>query len=145
MECINKQFLLGTLGRDPEIKTDGNPRCVFSLATHRRYRDAQQNPQKKTQWHRVIAFGKTAETIAKYCKKGDWLYIEGRLESRDYQRQDGSKGTVYETICETFKFMGQKSDEQQQTQQTQQTQQSYAQPQQRQPKQQTYNDEDVPF
>lgn len=147
MECLNKQIILGRLGRDPEIKTDNNPRCMFSLATDRRYRDAQQQVQKKTQWHRVVAFGKTAETIAKYCKKGDWVYVEGRLESRDYQKQDGTKGTVYETVCEQFKFMNQKSAEgdQSASQAPQQTQQSYAHPQQRQPQQQTYDDSDVPF
>lgn len=146
MDCLNKHILLGRLGRDPEIKSGDNPRCFVSLATDRRWKDAQNQTQKKTQWHRVVAFGRTAELMAKYCKKGDWVYIEGRLESRDYQKPDGTKGTVYETICEQLKFMNQKpAEDQASSQAPQQTQQSYAQPQQRQPQQQTYDDADVPF
>lgn len=106
MESINSCNLLGNLGRDPELRTSGStPLCTFNLATSRRYRDGQGTVQTKTTWHRCVSFGKQAETIAQYVKKGDPIYVRGRYESREYEK-DGVKHTIYEVSVEEFKFMG---------------------------------------
>lgn len=87
MESINSINLLGHVGRDPELKTVGSSYlCTVNVATSRRFKDSQGEVQTKTTWHRCVAFGKQAETIAKYVKKGDPLYIRGRYESREYEK-----------------------------------------------------------
>ena len=106
MESINSINLLGHVGRDPELKTVGSSYlCTVNVATSRRFKDSQGEVQTKTTWHRCVAFGKQAETIAKYVKKGDPLYIRGRYESREYEK-DGEKRTIFEVAVEEFKFMG---------------------------------------
>lgn len=106
MESINSINLLGHVGRDPELKTVGSSHlCTVNVATSRRFKDSQGEVQTKTTWHRCVAFGKQAETIAKYVKKGDPLYIRGRYESREYEK-DGEKRTIFEVAVEEFKFMG---------------------------------------
>jgi single-strand DNA-binding protein len=88
---LNKVILIGNLGSDPEIRSvSGGDRVAnFSLATSRQWNDASGNKQEKTEWHRCVAWRKLADVVEKYVKKGDKLYIEGRIEYRQYQDKEG--------------------------------------------------------
>ncbi len=90
---INKVILIGTLGRDPEMRflPNGNAVCNLNLATNEGYKDKNTGQQvEKTEWHRVSAFGRLAEVMGEYLKKGSKCYIEGKLETREYEK-DGIK------------------------------------------------------
>lgn len=88
---LNKVTLIGNLGSDPEIRTatGGNRVANFSLATSRQWNDASGNKQEKTEWHRCVAWQQLADIVERYVKKGDKLYIEGRIEYRQYADKDG--------------------------------------------------------
>lgn len=90
---VNKVILVGTIGQDPEVKflTNGNAVCNLSLATSEEWKDKQTGEKKsKTEWHRVVMFGKIAEIAGEYCRKGSQVYIEGKLETREWEK-DGVK------------------------------------------------------
>jgi single-strand DNA-binding protein len=90
---INKVILIGTLGRDPEMRfmPNGNAVCNLNIATNEGYKDKNTGQQvEKTEWHRISAFGRLAEVMGEYLKKGSKCYIEGKLETRDYEK-DGIK------------------------------------------------------
>ncbi len=90
---INKVILIGTLGRDPEMRflPNGNAVCNLNLATNEGYKDKNTGQQvEKTEWHRVSAFGRLAEVMGEYLNKGSKCYIEGKLETREYEK-DGIK------------------------------------------------------
>lgn len=90
---VNKVILVGTLGQDPEVKylTNGNAVCNLCLATSEQWKDKQTGEKKeKTEWHRVVMFGKVAEIAGEYCRKGSQIYIEGKLETREWEK-DGVK------------------------------------------------------
>ena len=93
MRGVNKVIIVGTLGQDPEVKylTNGNAVCNLSLATSEEWKDKQTGEKKsKTEWHRVVMFGKIAEIAGEYCRKGSQVYIEGKLETREWEK-DGVK------------------------------------------------------
>jgi single-strand DNA-binding protein len=98
---LNKVLLMGNLGSDPEVRsaTGGNRVANFSLATSRQWTDAAGNKQEKTEWHRCVAWNTKHSTLAdiieKYVKKGDKVYVEGRIEYRQWQDKDGA--TKYST------------------------------------------------
>src|SRR5688572_31285197 len=98
---LNKVTLIGNLGSDPEVRsiTGGNRVATFSLATSRTWNDASGNKQEKTEWHRCVVWNskssQLADIVEKYCKKGDKLYVEGRIEYRQWQDKDGQ--TKYST------------------------------------------------
>lgn len=102
---LNKVIVMGNLVRDPEIKAlpSGIKVCNFSLATNRTWKDANGQRQEATEYHNVVMFGKQAELIAQYMKKGRSLYLEGRLQTRSWE-QDGQKKYRTEIIGETFQF-----------------------------------------
>ena len=90
---VNKVILVGTIGQDPEVKflTNGNAVCNLSIATSEQWKDKQTGEKKeKTEWHRVVMFGKVAEIAGEYCRKGSQVYIEGKLETREWEK-DGVK------------------------------------------------------
>ncbi|MEY8262878.1 MAG: pyridoxine 5'-phosphate synthase, partial [Bermanella sp.] len=90
---INKVILIGTLGRDPEMRflPNGNAVCNLNMATNEGYKDKNTGQQvEKTEWHRISAFGRLAEVMGEYLKKGSKCYIEGKLETREYEK-DGIK------------------------------------------------------
>lgn len=103
---LNKTFLIGNLTRDPELKAlpSGSKVASFSLATNRVWKDQSGKRQEATEYHNVVAFGRQAETIAQYCKKGSSLYIEGRLQTRSWEGQDGKKNYRTEIVLENFQF-----------------------------------------
>jgi len=88
---INKVTLLGNLGKDPELRymPNGIAVCNIRLATNETHRDAQGNVQKHTEWHNLVAFGRLAEICAQYLNKGSKVYVEGSLQTRSWQDQDG--------------------------------------------------------
>lgn len=104
---LNKVFLYGNLTRDPELKAlpGGSQVVNFSLATDRVFKDKNGQKQEATEFHNVVAFGRTAEVIAQYCKKGRPLYIEGRLQTRSWEDKEGGKKNYRtEIIVDTFQF-----------------------------------------
>lgn len=109
MSGFNQVILFGRLGNDPETKyTQGGTAVVsLSLATSRRVKDRDGNWSEVTSWHRVKAFGKQAEVIAEHCRKGELLFVEGRL---DYWEAEGKRGKlmVAEVVLEHFEFGGSK-------------------------------------
>jgi single-strand DNA-binding protein len=95
MKSVNKVILLGNLTRDPELKqsTSKKPVCIFGLATNRSWPIKPGETQHATEFHRIVAFDKLAETCHQYLSKGRKLYLEGRLQSHTYTGQDGVEKT----------------------------------------------------
>ena len=130
MKSVNKVILLGNVGRDPEVKvlTGGNAVAEFSLATSTggyTTKDGREVPQK-TQWHRIKAFGAITSAIEKYVKKGATLFIEGRIEYSEYEK-NGEKRQVTEIILEDMSMCSQPASTQSAPQSA--TQPTYQQPQ----------------
>ena len=107
----NTVTLIGHLGTNPEIKSfdNGKKMAKFSLATNETYRNAQGEKVTDTQWHNIVAWGKSAEIIEKYVQKGTELVIEGKLTNRTYDDKDGNKKYVTEILANDFVFVGKKS------------------------------------
>jgi single-strand DNA-binding protein len=95
---INKAIVVGNLGRDPKIRAlpSGQNLANFSVATKARFKDRNGEQQERTEWHRVVAFGKLADNCQRLLSKGRQVYIEGRLRTRQYEEKDGS-GIRYQT------------------------------------------------
>ena len=108
MASVNKVILVGNLGRDPELRyiPSGQAVANFSLATSDRWRDKEGNNQERTEWHRIVVWGKSAENCAQYLQKGRSVYIEGRLQTREWEDKDGNKRQTTETIAQTVQFLG---------------------------------------
>ena len=102
---LNKAILYGNLTRDPELKAlpSGQQVANFSLATNRFYKDRDGAKQEQTEFHNVVAFGRQAELIGQYVKKGKPLYIEGRIQTRSWEK-DGQKQYRTEVVIEQFQF-----------------------------------------
>ncbi len=102
---INKALLYGNLTRDPELRAlpSGNQVATFSLATNRVYKDKEGRKQEATEYHNIVAFGRTAELIAQYMKKGRPLFVEGRLQTRSWE-SDGRKNYRTEIVVDNFQF-----------------------------------------
>ena len=113
---INKATLCGRITKDLEVKSlsNGNKVLSFGLATNRNWKDQQGTKHEDATFHNIIAFGKQAEVKTQYCAKGDELYIEGRIQNRTYDKQDGSKAYVSEVVLQNFQF-GQKKEKKENT------------------------------
>ena len=111
MASINKVILVGHVGKDPDIRylTSGDSVASFSLATTYRSKNGDV-----TEWHNCSAFGKTAEVIGKYVKKGSQLYVEGRLQTRKYQAKDGTDRYTTEIIVSQMQMLGGKGGQESQ-------------------------------
>ena len=109
---VNKVILLGNVGKDVETKTfdDGNSTAQFTLATNERYKDRDGNAQERVTWHNIVTWGKLADIVTKYVKKGDKLYLEGKITQRSWDKQDGTKGYITEIVCHEMKMLGSKSE-----------------------------------
>ena len=109
MAYLNKVMLIGNLGKDPEIRLgqQSGRKCVsFSIATSRRYRDANGEQKEETQWHNVVGWGKVADIVEQLgIRKGTSLYVEGRLANRSWTDQNGQKRYVTEVNLETFQVL----------------------------------------
>lgn len=113
MASINKVILVGHVGRDPEGKylPSGEHVVNFSLATSETWKDKSGAKQEATEWHRVSFFGKTAEVISEYVKKGTMLYIEGRIQTRKWTDKDGVEKYSTEIRGDRMQMLGGKSQE----------------------------------
>ncbi len=109
---VNKVTLIGNLGKDPELRyaPSGSAVASFSLATSEQWKDHEGNPQERTSWHNIVAWGKLAEIAAEYLKKGKKVYIEGRLQYRDYEGKDGNKRYVTEIVVSDLVMLGSRQD-----------------------------------
>ena len=129
---INKVMIIGTLGRDPEMRylPNGNAVCSMSLATDEGYKDKNTGQQvDKTEWHKVEAFGRLAEIMGEYLKKGSKCYVEGKLKTDEYEK-DGIKRYSTKIVANEMTMLDSKQDNQQQgapMQQAPQQQPQYAQ------------------
>ena len=108
MASVNKVILIGNLGRDPELRytQSGQGVANFTLATNERWRDKDGNNQERTEWHRIVVWGKQAESCAQYLQKGRSVYVEGRLQTRDWEDREGNKRQTTEITALTVQFLG---------------------------------------
>ncbi len=118
MASVNKVILLGNLGQDPDVRYSadgGRAIASFSVATTRRYRNAEQQIVSETEWHRVVFFSRLAEIARDYLRKGSPLYLEGRLRTRKWTDQNGQDRYTTEIVGEVLQLLGsrQNSDGQQ--------------------------------
>ena len=105
---VNKVILIGNLGQDPELRSTQGGQSVASLrvATAEKFKDRDGNQQERTEWHSVVVWGRQAEIVQQYCKKGKQLYIEGRLQTRKWQDKEGKDRYSTEIVADTVRFLG---------------------------------------
>jgi single-strand DNA-binding protein len=108
MAGINKVILVGHLGSNPEVKTIGSGQQVaqFNIATSENWMDKNGQRQERTEWHRVVFWGKQAELCGKYLSKGRQVYIEGKLQTRQWEDAQGQKRYTTEIIGNSIQFLG---------------------------------------
>lgn len=103
---LNKVFIIGNLTRDPELKSlpSGTQVASFGVATNRVWKNQQGEKQEDVQFHNIVVFGKQAEIVSQYLNKGSSALIEGRIQTRNWEAQDGSKRTRTEIVAERVQF-----------------------------------------
>ena len=108
MASVNKVILIGNLGRDPETRytTGGDAIANLNIATTEQWKDKSGEKQEKTEWHRVVLFGRQAEIAGEYLKKGRSVYIEGRLQTRKYTDKDGVEKYSTEIVGDRMQLLG---------------------------------------
>ena len=108
MASVNKVILLGNLGRDPETRytTGGDAVTNLNIATSEQWKDKSGEKQERTEWHRVVLFGRQAEIAGEYLKKGRSVYVEGRLKTRKWQDKEGQDRYTTEIEAEEMKMLG---------------------------------------
>ncbi len=109
---VNKVILVGRLGRDPETRYTGGGQAVanFSMATDESYKDKNGERQKRTEWHKIVVWGKQAEIAQQYLKKGSLIFVEGRIQSREWQDKEGQKRTSFEIVVSNFRMLGSRAE-----------------------------------
>lgn len=109
---VNKVILVGRLGKDPEVRFTSGGQAVanFTMATDYSYKDRNGERQKRTEWHRIVAWRKLAEIVQQYLKKGSLIYIEGRIETREWQDKEGQKRYTTEIIANEMRMLGGRGD-----------------------------------
>lgn len=107
MMGVNKVILVGNLGKDPEIKktTSGQSITLFSVATSNSWVNKEGQKQENTEWHRIVVWGKLAETCAEYLAKGRKVYVEGRLQTRSWEDSNGQKKYTTEVVAGQVLFL----------------------------------------
>lgn len=107
MSGVNKAIIVGRLGADPEARTTSGGKAVtqLSVATSDNWMDKDGQRQEKTEWHRVVVWGKQAESCAKYLAKGRQVYVEGRLQTRSWEDQQGQKKYTTEVVANQVVFL----------------------------------------
>ena len=105
---LNKVMIIGRLGADPEMKTlsSGNALTTFNVATSENWKDKDGQKQERTEWHRIVVWGKLAEICGKYLAKGREAYIEGKLQTRSWEDQQGQKKYTTEVVATNVQFIG---------------------------------------
>jgi single-strand DNA-binding protein len=107
---VNKAILIGRLGRDPEVRytPDGTMVTNFTMATDETYKDKNGEKVQKTEWHRIVAFGKLAEICGNYLVKGKLIFVEGRIQTRAWEDKEGVKRNTTEIIAGDMKMLDSK-------------------------------------
>ncbi len=110
---LNKVLLIGRLGRDPEVRytTSGQPVATFSIATDESYKSKDGQKVEKTEWHRIVVWGKSAEFCGNYLTKGRLVFVEGKLETRKWQDKDGVEKYTTEIKADRVDFMDSRQSE----------------------------------
>jgi len=105
---VNKVILVGRLGRDPELRYTQGGQAVanFSLATNESWTNRDGERQERTEWHRIVVWGKLAEFCGEYLSKGRQVYVEGRLQTREWEDKEGSKRRTTEINGQTIQLLG---------------------------------------
>lgn len=108
MASVNKVILIGNLGKDPEVRFTPGGQAVanFSVATSDSWTDKSGHKQERTEWHRIVVWGKLAELCGEYLKKGRQCYIEGRLQTREWTDKEGRKNYTTEVVASSVTFLG---------------------------------------
>ena len=109
---LNKVILIGNLGQDPEARftPQGTAVTSLSVATNESWKDQSGEKQDRTEWHRVVMYGRMAETASEYMKKGQMVYVEGRLHTREWEDKNQIKRRTTEISCDNFTMLGKRSD-----------------------------------
>jgi len=112
MGSLNKVILIGNLGRDPEVKylPSGQAVANFSVATNERWQGKDGKTEERTEWHRIVVFGKQAENCGEYLSKGRSVCIEGRLQTREWDDKSGQKRSTTEVVANRVIFLGSKGE-----------------------------------
>ena len=108
LPSLNKILIAGNCTRDPEVRYTQSQRAVanFTLATSEKWRDKEGQSKESTEWHNIVAWGKTAEFCGKYLSKGKGVYVEGRLKLDNWESKDGEKRSRLRVVAEYFQFYG---------------------------------------
>jgi single-strand DNA-binding protein len=108
MASVNKVILIGNLGADPELRYTPSGRAVatFNLATKEQWTTKEGEKGERTEWHRVVAWGKLGEICGEYLHKGKQVYVEGRIQTRSWEDKDGNKRYTTEIVAQTMQMLG---------------------------------------
>ena len=114
MSNLNKVILLGRLGQNPELKNlpNGTSVCNFSLATSENWKDKAGQKQEKTEWHKIVVFSKLAEICNQYLKTGSMVFVEGKIQTRQWDDKEGNKRYSTEILASSVNFIGGNKDAQ---------------------------------
>ena len=107
MASVNKVIVIGNLGRDPELRYTQSGQAVanFTVATNENWTNKAGEREERTEWHRVVAWGRVAELCAEYLAKGRTVYVEGRLQTREWEDKEGQKRQTTEVVAQTVQFL----------------------------------------
>ncbi len=108
MSYVNKVILIGRLGADPEMRytADGTPVATFRIATTETWKNKDGTKVDQTEWHRIVAWRKLGEISGEYLKKGKLVYVEGKIQSREYEGRDGIKRKTFEIVATSMQMLG---------------------------------------
>lgn len=108
MASLNKVMLIGNLGRDPEVRytTGGSPVANFTMATTDRWTDQSGERKERTEWHRIVVWGRQAEIAGEYLRKGRSVFVEGNLQTREWTDREGNKRYTTEVRAQRFQMLG---------------------------------------
>ena len=111
---VNKVIIVGNLGQDPEARftPQGTAVTNLSIATNESWKNQEGQIQDRTEWHRVVLYGKMAETASEYMRKGSMVYVEGRLRTKEWEDQNQNKRKSTEIMCDNFTMLGRRGDNQ---------------------------------
>ncbi|MBU2840277.1 single-stranded DNA-binding protein [Acidithiobacillus thiooxidans] len=113
MSGVNKAIVLGYLGKDPEVRyqPDGNAVANFSIATSESFKDREGNKKERTEWHRIVLWGRLAEIAGQYLRKGSMAYVEGKIQTRKWQDKNGEERYSTEIVGNRLQLIGGKHDD----------------------------------
>ena len=109
---VNRVTLIGRLGADPQLRytPSGKASATFNLATNASWKDQEGQQQERTDWHRIVAWGRLAEVMGEWLKKGSMVYLEGRLQTRNYDDANGVKKYITEVVVNDMEMLGNKGE-----------------------------------